>query len=43
MAITGEKLGVGTYTCDNYGQVVILDDNMDTLPPYPKCNGTEYH
>ena len=43
MATTGEKPGAGTYTCDNSGQVVVLDDNTDTLPPCPKCNGTEYH
>lgn len=43
MATTGEKPGAGTYTCDNCGQVVVLDDNTDTLPPCPKCNGTEYH
>lgn len=43
MATTGEKPGTGTYTCDNYGQVVVLDDDTDTLPSCPKCNGTEYH
>jgi len=43
MATTGEKPGAGTYTCDNCGQEVVLDDNTDTLPPCPKCNGTEYH
>ncbi len=43
MATTGEKPGSGTYTCDNCGQVVVLDDNTDTLPPCPKCNGTEFH
>lgn len=43
MATTGEKPGNGTYTCDNCGQVVVLDDNTDTLPPCPKCNGTEFH
>lgn len=43
MATTGEKPGAGTYTCDNCGQVVVLDDNTDTLPPCSKCNGTEYH
>lgn len=43
MATTGEKPGTGTYTCDNYGQVIVLDDDTDTLPSCPKCNGTEYH
>lgn len=42
MSTTGEKPGKGEYTCTSCGQVVILDDNTDTLPPCPKCNGTEY-
>lgn len=41
METTGEKPGAGTYTCNNCGQVIILDDNTDTLPPCPKWNGTE--
>lgn len=43
MATTGEKIEASTYICDNCGQVVVLDDNADILPLYPKCNGTEYH
>ncbi len=43
MPSTGEKPGEGEYTCDNYGQLVILDDNADTMPPCPKCSGTEFH
>lgn len=43
MPSTGEKPGKGTYTCKKCGQVVRLDDNTDTLPPCPKCNGTEYN
>lgn len=43
MATTGEKPGEGTYICDNCGQIVVLDDNTDTLPPCPKCGNTEYH
>lgn len=35
MATTGKKPGAGTYTCDNCGQVVVLDDNTDTFPPCP--------
>lgn len=42
MPSTGEKPGAGTYVCVKCGQVVVLDDNTDTLPPCPKCNGTEY-
>lgn len=39
MPTIGEKPEESIYTCDNCGQV----DNTDTLPPRPKCNGTEYH
>lgn len=38
----GRKPGKGEYTCTSCGQMVVLDDNTDTLPPRPKCNGTEY-
>ncbi len=43
MPTTGEKPGKGDYTCDKRGQVVVLDDDADTLPPCPSCSGTEYH
>ncbi|PYG88467.1 zinc ribbon family protein [Ruminiclostridium sufflavum DSM 19573] len=43
MPTTGEKPGKGTYQCKTCGQVVRLDDSTDTLPPCPKCNGTEYY
>lgn len=33
MPSTGEKPGKGEYTCDNCGQVVVLDDDTDTMPP----------
>lgn len=39
---TGEKPGVGTYSCIFCGQSVCLDDNSDTLPPCPKCSETTY-
>lgn len=39
---TGEKPGVGTYKCNNCGQLVTLDDKDDTLPPCPTCGGTEF-
>lgn len=42
MPTTGEKPGKGTYTCTNCGQVVVLDDDSDKLPPCPHCDGTEY-
>ena len=42
MPTTGEKPGADTYTCIQCGQKVTLDDNSDTLPPCPKCGGTEF-
>lgn len=39
---TGEKPGKGTYQCIKCTAIVRLDDNTDTLPPCPKCNGTEF-
>ncbi|AUN94477.1 zinc ribbon-containing protein [Pseudazoarcus pumilus] len=42
MSSTGEKPGRGRYVCVKCGQVVILDDHTDTLPPCPRCNGTQY-
>lgn len=43
MPTTGEKPGEGTYKCVKCGCVIKLDDNTDTLPPCPKCNGTEFN
>ena len=42
MSTTGEKPGAGTYICDKCGQSVTLDDATDTLPPCPKCGGSEF-
>lgn len=42
MHSTGEKPGKGDYVCVDCGQIIKLDDNTDTLPPCPKCNGTKY-
>ena len=42
MSTTGEKPGIGVYICKKCGQEVVLDDAEDTLPPCPKCGGTEY-
>ncbi len=42
MYITGEKPGKGTYKCVSCGQLVVLDDNTDTLPPCPKCSKSTY-
>ena len=42
MYTTGEKPGKGTYKCVKCGTTVRLDDNSDTLPPCPSCNGTKW-
>jgi len=42
MPRTGEKPGKGTYKCNNCGTKVTLDDATDTLPPCPKCHGTQF-
>ncbi len=42
MPTTGAKPGMGTYYCTNCGQAVTLDDVTDTLPPCPKCAGTDF-
>ena len=42
MPTTGEKPGKGTYRCRKCGQEVTLDDDNDTLPPCPRCDGTEW-
>ena len=39
---TGEKPGKGTYKCRKCGERVTLDDPSDTLPPCPRCAGTEF-
>ncbi|WP_041669188.1 zinc ribbon-containing protein [Acetobacterium woodii] len=39
---TGEKPGKGTYKCTKCGQLVVLDDSSDTLPPCPKCSNTKF-
>jgi len=42
MPITGEKPGKGKYKCRKCGQVITLDNDDDTLPPCPSCDGTEW-
>ncbi|MHB8793314.1 MAG: zinc ribbon-containing protein [Thermoleophilia bacterium] len=42
MSTTGEKPGKGTYRCAKCGQIVVLNDETDTLPPCPTCNGTKF-
>jgi DNA-directed RNA polymerase subunit RPC12/RpoP len=39
----GEKPGKGKYKCTKCGQIVVLDDNTDALPPCPKCDNTTYN
>jgi len=43
MPTTGEVPGKGTYACTKCGQVVILDDDSDTMPPCPRCHNTEFN
>lgn len=40
---TGEKPGKGRYQCTRDGQIVVLDDDTDTLPPCPRCNNTTFY
>ena len=44
MSTTGEKRGEGTYRCTkpSCGRTVTLDDNPGTLPPCPRCDGTDF-
>jgi DNA-directed RNA polymerase subunit RPC12/RpoP len=42
MPTTGEKPGKGVYKCNTCGEIIRLDDNTDTLPPCPRCNGTSW-
>lgn len=42
MYTTGEKPGKGRYQCIKCGQIVVLDDDTDTLPPCPRCDGTTF-
>jgi DNA-directed RNA polymerase subunit RPC12/RpoP len=42
MPRTGEKPGKGLYKCLKCGQLARLDDDTDTMPPCPTCNGTEF-
>lgn len=42
MYTTGEKPGKGRYRCNKCGQVIVLDDHTDTLPPCPSCDGTTW-
>lgn len=42
MPTTGEKPGKGTYKCTKCGEVIILNDSTDTLPPCPKCHGSNW-
>ncbi|WP_083445490.1 zinc ribbon-containing protein [Halalkalibacterium halodurans] len=39
---TGEKPGIGRYSCTDCFTKVNLDDRTDTLPPCPKCHGTSF-
>ena len=38
MPKSGQKPGKGVYQCTNCGQVIVLDNKKDTLPPCPTCH-----
>lgn len=42
MVKSGEKPGKGTYRCVRCGQLVVLDNDGEPLPPCPRCNGTVF-
>ena len=42
MSKTGEKPGKGTYVCTKCGNIIVLDNDTDTLPPCPRCHNTEF-
>jgi len=39
---TGQKPGKGRYKCVKCGEIIVLDQDTDVLPPCPKCNGTKW-
>ena len=39
---SGEKPGKGIYVCTQCKQIIVLNDQTDTLPPCPKCNNGEF-
>lgn len=42
ISTTGHIPGKGTYACTACGQVVILNNDTDELPPCPRCGGTDF-
>lgn len=42
MPTSGEQPGKGKYMCTLCGTMVKLDDDEDTLPPCPSCEGTDF-
>lgn len=41
MPTTGEHPRNGIYTCTSCGQTVTIS-NGDTMPPCPRCSGTNF-
>ena len=39
---TGQKPGKGRYKCTKCGEIIVLDQDSDTLPPCPKCHNTTF-
>lgn len=42
MHTSGEKPGIGEYKCTTCGEIIVLNDDSDTLPPCPVCNETQF-
>ena len=42
MYATSENPGKCRYKCVKCGEVIRLDEDSDTLPPCPWCNGTKW-
>jgi hypothetical protein len=42
MPTTGEKPGKGYYKCIKCWTVILLDNDVDTLPPCPHCENIDF-
>ncbi len=42
MVSTGDKPGKGTYQCVNCGELMIVRNPNDTLPPCSRCSNTQF-
>ena len=42
MPSAGEKSGKGIYKCKKCGKKIEIANDTDTLPPCPRCGGTDF-